>query len=66
MKCTSHLENSSDNFKLSFLDLDTIDTSELIIARFSIQMEKIKNLQYEFLELLSDLEAETLLKFNNY
>lgn len=59
----NHLQNLSDDFKLRFADLESIDIPEWVIAPFSAQIENVDiNLQYELAELLSDLEAKTLFK----
>ena len=60
---TNHLQKLGDDFKLRFVDLENIDIPEWIIAPFSAQIENVDiNLQDELAELLSDLEAKTLLK----
>lgn len=60
---TNHLQKLSDDFKLRFIDLENIDIPGWIIVPFSAQIENVDiNLQDELAELISDLEAKTLLE----
>lgn len=60
---TNHFQKLSDDFKLRFVDLENIDIPDWIIEPFSAQIDNVDiNIQDELAELLSDLEAKTLIK----